>query len=976
VKSGEMNSSTLTSYFSSITLPKYQNQFAIHCVGENDTIQPITITFHQLDTITTILAEYLIQQYGITATNIIVGICIPTDPLSCILYELAVWKAGGGICPVDVIKDPRGIEMLHEAKVSLIIADTTSYNTILSFNNNNHPTIPTILAGNIKDISQHLSSATTTTITTHSLTTHSTTTNISHIIFTSGSTGKPKGIIVSNHSLLCFALAKMERSEISSSSRIFLASAFTFDPWLGDLATTLVSGACLIIAPRERILAGALPYLLVQTKATHCCTTPSTWSLATSSLPSPEAIQTLYTSLAKSSLEELAVGGERMGNDLVQNALLYWKSAPNSLLKPRLVNTYGVTECCVYQTTMNITKLGDETMLGIPYKGVEIVVVVPENQQQSQNHEKNPPPVPKYRTIIEQDTNQEGEIAILGPFLGLQYTTHQLVKYISINGTSPQPVYLTGDIAQYNQEKNNNYHIIGRRDTQFKISGVRIEAGEIESCLVMKSCGLIQTAIVEYFKDLELLIGIVKLNVQFKNETSECTKQVLLRGVCTRYLPQVYIPSRIVFWPTDDRGEFPITQNGKIDRKLVREWVLHNHLQVNILTMNNNNNNNTEWSPGEFIMAQWWTEMLNVPILSPFDSFTHLGGDSLQALRLVNKILSQLSPTELEKPLVQRAFQQARSFGEIDGLFAASRVISCPSLRGYVNGFDREGIILTGISTTTTTTSQQHIPKRVRDDYDIDDHTIEAVMQQVQLQTSVTTSTNQHDILIRLLHDACRGNYIGTTQLLIRNLHVPVNGHFQPRKHFCRTPLHEAALLGHVSIIELLLQNHAHPMPVTEHRVSPLHLAGMSNSTQSLTMLFTAAKQFRVDESFNPIFVQDSNKQTIFHYVARGGKCEMMEWLLKEMSSNNQNTPKLKDDENLVYKCINDFDRWKRTPLHWAVINLHIDMIRLLRKHGAEIAPYGLTSGKSHKGTHLIQESVLALAERRHAPREIIELLV
>jgi hypothetical protein len=76
-----------------------------------------------------------------------------------------------------------------------------------------------------------------------------------------------------------------------------------------------------------------------------------------------------------------------------------------------------------------------------------------------------------------------------------------------------------------------------------------------------------------------------------------------------------------------------------------------------------------------------------------------------------------------------------------------------------------------------------------------------------------------------------------------------------------------------------------------------------------------------------------------------------------------------------VVKAMSSFDHWRRTCLHWAVVNAHIDTVEVLLRHGAKVIPDNMRIGTPGPGTHLIQETPLQLALRRNAPPELVAML-
>ena len=64
---------------------------------------------------------------------------------------------------------------------------------------------------------------------------------ICHAVYTSGSTGLPKCVLVQHSAMVAFVSAWRAAMRISKTSRVFMASAHTFDPSLSDMWTVRAS---------------------------------------------------------------------------------------------------------------------------------------------------------------------------------------------------------------------------------------------------------------------------------------------------------------------------------------------------------------------------------------------------------------------------------------------------------------------------------------------------------------------------------------------------------------------------------------------------------------------------------------------------------------------------------------------------------------------------------------------------------------
>jgi acyl carrier protein len=159
---------------------------------------------------------------------------------------------------------------------------------------------------------------------------------------------------------------------------------------------------------------------------------------------------------------------------------------------------------------------------------------------------------------------------------------------------------------------------LGRIDHQVKIRGFRIELGEIENKLMEHP--LVKDAVVVPKEDSQgsnylcaYLVGEGGLTV-----TS-------LREYLSKDLPDYMIPSHFGLVQT-----FPLTPNGKVDRKALKEMQLTSALGKRIITPPS--------TPIEIEVSQIWEELLKVKDISIHDNFLELGGHSLLANRMVLRL--------------------------------------------------------------------------------------------------------------------------------------------------------------------------------------------------------------------------------------------------------------------------------------------------------------------------------------------------
>ncbi|MGZ5790412.1 MAG: condensation domain-containing protein, partial [Burkholderiaceae bacterium] len=177
-------------------------------------------------------------------------------------------------------------------------------------------------------------------------------------------------------------------------------------------------------------------------------------------------------------------------------------------------------------------------------------------------------------------------------------------------------LYVTGDLTRC--LKDGNLEFIGRIDNQVKMRGFRIELGEIESALT-KQQGIVDS-IVTVHKDREnnqrLVAYVVVEPGVFDAE--------VVRNNLVASMPSYMVPS--IFSPLE---QFPLTSNGKIDRKRLPEPDFKNLATVEYVAPR---------SQTEQKLAVIWAELLGAEKIGIHHNFFNLGGHSLLAMRMVAQI--------------------------------------------------------------------------------------------------------------------------------------------------------------------------------------------------------------------------------------------------------------------------------------------------------------------------------------------------
>ena len=407
-----------------------------------------------------------------------------------------------------------------------------------------------------------------------------------YVMYTSGSTGAPKGVVATQRSISRL-VRSTDITPLHAGRRFLSWAPIGFDMSTFDIWAALLNGGALVVPPWDQLPDIARFRDII--KATGVSTlqlTPVLFNMIVD-----EDINIL------DGIEELIVGGEAMSPSHAHKAV--------SLLPGlNLINGYGPTENAVYSTAYRVPRDFDATASSVPI-GKPIAnstAFVVDAQMRIV-----PPGV-------------AGELVVGGDGVALGYLnspelTEAMFVADTITGTPGGRLYRTGDYCRL--LKDGNLEFLGRRDNQVKIRGFRVELGEVEASL-MDIDGVLQAvAVHEPGADGGRLVAFAVC----ADDTLGGTRLMqLLRDRLPRHL----VPAKITVL-----SELPLSAHGKVDRNALLA------LQPNVAEDARVVEPQTEM---EKELAAIWSDILQQPIESVETSFFDLGGHSLMAVRLFDRI--------------------------------------------------------------------------------------------------------------------------------------------------------------------------------------------------------------------------------------------------------------------------------------------------------------------------------------------------
>ncbi|MCU1347302.1 MAG: non-ribosomal peptide synthetase, partial [Acidobacteria bacterium] len=392
--------------------------------------------------------------------------------------------------------------------------------------------------------------------------------DLAYVMFTSGSTGMPKGVMVEHRSVVRLVVNN-HYVPLSAESRILQASSVSFDAATFEIWGALLNGGTLVLYPEKHLDLAVLNRELEARTVNTMWLTAGVFEQWSQSLPRYDGIRYVLA------------GGDVVSPSAVERVYA-------ALPRTTVINGYGPTENTTFTCCHVIPRDADfsrSVPLGRAINGTTVHVL-----------------------------SQELTAVPLGAIGGLYAGGDGVARgywnrpeltdetFVTVDGAR---LYRTGDLVRHLSD--GTLEFIGRADEQVKIRGFRIELGEIEAQLLRQPD--VREAIV-----LARGEGSAKRLVAYVVGTPDA-------DALAAQLPEYMIPSAFVTLES-----FPLTANGKIDRRALPE---------------------PEWqstssyvaprSATEQQLASIWATLLKLDRVGVDDNFFAIGGDSILSIQAVSR---------------------------------------------------------------------------------------------------------------------------------------------------------------------------------------------------------------------------------------------------------------------------------------------------------------------------------------------------
>jgi amino acid adenylation domain-containing protein len=407
-----------------------------------------------------------------------------------------------------------------------------------------------------------------------------------YICFTSGSTGRPKGVPIRHESLVSLMEDIVPRFGIGRRTRGALNTSIGFDVSLAEIWAPLCGGGSLCVTDRSQPLVGAgLADFIASMTVTHLAVTPTVLrSMPVRELPS---------------LHCIVAAGEACPPDLVAA----WGATR------AFFNAYGPTEATIYATAARCQP-GAEVAIGAALGHIATHVLTED--------------------LLPTPMGEVGELCLTGVGVSQGYLADADQPpggfvCAALDGVAT-PIYRTGDLVR--QRPDGDLIYVGRRDTQIKLLGNRIELEEIENAAVALE-GVRDAAVcLDDREGRAEIVCFVTLVDSGAPETEQGLRERLAAWLPSSMLPQrIHIVDRMI-----------LTPSGKKDRK-----ALLASRQPASAPRAEHAAARTE---AEHKLVEIWERLF--PVHAPvgvYDDFASLGGDSLKSLETIAEIETQFDLT-------------------------------------------------------------------------------------------------------------------------------------------------------------------------------------------------------------------------------------------------------------------------------------------------------------------------------------------
>jgi amino acid adenylation domain-containing protein len=411
---------------------------------------------------------------------------------------------------------------------------------------------------------------------------------LAYILYTSGSTGEPKGVVENHRNVLHYTMNFTNVWRVVVEDRILLFASYSFSGCVGPLYGALLKGAMLYPVHPAECQASELADRLIRERITIANGGAALRTLVESlqgdiQFPDLRAINSGASALHASTVE-------RMRKHLPPHAII--------------VNGLSMTEMkaiCRYLIDRDTVVEPGLVPVGYPYDDVEIL-------------------------LLDEDGRPVGPLEVGEITVKSRYLAPGFWRRPELTGATflPDPnggedrLYRMGDLGR--RLPDGCLFILGRKDSQVKVRGYRVELGEVEAALLSLD-GIREVAVLGRTDGH----GDIRLVAYLAPDREPAPTVEWLRSSLLERLPDYMVPAGFVIMSALPRGA-----TGKIDRGALPDLDQTRPRLAQVFTPPRTN--------VEHAIARIWGDVLGLEQVGVDDEFLALGGDSLLATRIASRV--------------------------------------------------------------------------------------------------------------------------------------------------------------------------------------------------------------------------------------------------------------------------------------------------------------------------------------------------
>ena len=445
--------------------------------------------------------------------------------------------------------------------------------------------------------------------------------DIAYILYTSGSTGVPKGVMRTHRNDLHNIRCHTNSLGFSDDDHITLLGSYSTGQGIQDAFDALLNGATLFLRNLKTEGFNDLAEWIIRNRITVYHSAATLFRQFARDLPDEVVFPDLRV---------IRLGSESVSWKEIE---LYKKYFPKNCVLSIELSCSEVNTLTQFLAD-KLTEIDFTVPVGYPLEDKEILIL----------DEKG----------IAMGPSEIGEIAVRSRFLSPGYWKRPDLTDLSFYQDKDHPghrIYRTGDLGR--KLSDGCLEHLGRKDAQVKIRGYRVECREIELALLRDPA--VEEAFVTQGQDAEegpYLIAYIVRSAGVKPTVSE------VRSKLSQWLPSFMVPTAFVFLDA-----LPLTVTGKIDRSaLPKPASTRPPLDASYVGPE---------SAIEKSVAEICSEILNIRTIGVHDNFFDLGGHSVSAMQIVNRVMKTF---QVDIPL--KYFYDSPTIAGLSALIASSRDVA------------------------------------------------------------------------------------------------------------------------------------------------------------------------------------------------------------------------------------------------------------------------------------------------------------